>query len=139
MIAAMNTTNIAKSDFEDENAPEPKASGKRRATPRAQRLKHLRDWQASGLSAEAFASARPLKAQSLYRWRWQEKSGERHAAKAPSKGFAELKLAGLPPPASCRPEATLRSADLELVITGCDLPALLPRLLSAFGKGAGDV
>lgn len=134
----MNTTDIA-IHSEDEETPEPRASGARRSTPRAQRLKHLRDWEASGLSAEAFASTRPFKAQSLYRWRRQEKAGELGGAKVPSGGFAELKLAGLPPPASVRPSATLRSADLELTIAGCDVPALLPRLLSVFGKGAGGV
>jgi hypothetical protein len=134
----MNTTDTA-IHSEDEETPEPQASGKRRSTPRAQRLKHLRDWEASGLSAEAFASSRPFEAQSLYRWRRQEKPGEPAGAKAPSGGFAELELAGLPTPVSARPSATLRSADLELTITGCDLAALLPRLLGAFGKGAVDV
>lgn len=135
----MNTTDITKTDFHKEKAPEPEASIKRRPTPRDQRLKHLRDWEASGLSAEAFASARPVKAQSLYRWRRQEKPAAPVGAKASSGGFAEIKLAGLPPPASGRPEATLRSADLELIITGCDVAALLPRLLRAFGKGADNV
>jgi len=134
----MNTTNIEKTHSQDESAPGPKAPGKRRATTRAQRLKHLRDWEASGLSAEAFASARALKAQSLYRWRHQEKPAEPGASKAPSGGFARLELAGLPRPASGRPEATLRSADFELTITGCDVAALLPGLLGAFARGAGN-
>jgi len=58
----MNTTDITKSDSENEKTPGPKGSGKRRITPRAQRLKHLRDWKESGLSAEAFASASPSSA-----------------------------------------------------------------------------
>jgi hypothetical protein len=135
----MDTTEIAKPKIEGESAREPKLPAKRRAVPRAQRLKYLRDWEESGLSAEAFASARPFKAQSLYRWRRQENSGDPAGAKSPSGGFAELKLAGLPSPASCRPEAILRSAELELSIVGCDVAALLPRLLRAFGKGADDV
>ena len=133
----MNTTDITKTDLEE--ALEPKPSGKRQSTPRAQRLKHLRDWEASGLSAEAFASAGPVNAQSLYRWRRQQAPGKPAGVKAPSGGFAEIKLAGPSHPAPGRPEATLRSADLELVIAGCDVAALLPRLLGAFGKGAGSV
>jgi hypothetical protein len=134
----MDTTDTPETKPAYKAAPEPKPAGKRRATTRAQRLKHLREWEASGLSAEAFASARALKAQSLYRWRHQEKPAEPGASKAPSGGFARIELAGLPSPASGRPEATLRSADFELTITGCDVAALLPGLLGAFARGAGN-
>lgn len=135
----METNDVSEIAFEDQAAPDPKPAGKRRAVPRERRLEYLRDWEASGLSAEAFASDRPIKAQSLYRWRRRERAGGPAVAQAPSGGFRELKLAGLPPPSSGRPEATLRRAGIELTVSGCDMAALLPQLLRALRGEAGDV
>lgn len=110
-----------------------------RQTSRARRVAYLMQWKASGLSAEAFAAARPINAQSLYRWRMAEKSANASGAAARDFPLREIKLAGA---AGSFPEGksvTLRCPGLEATLRGYALSELLPALVETMREGRGDV
>ena len=133
-----------KESFIRSNREEPQSelTTKKRSRPTkpGQRLAYLRRWEASGLSAEAFAASRPINAQSLYRWRMLEKSGKLEEAKLVASPFAELKL-----PLASHGETVegasivLKSARLEATIRGRELSGPLRDILEAMGKDASDV
>lgn len=136
----MDTTNIANAELHHDAAvTRAGPAARRRGVPRAQRLALLRDWDASGLTAEAFAVGKRIAASSLYQWRCQERSGKRAAANGEPTAFREIKLAGFAPRSAARPEITLRAAGLEVSIAGCDVAALLPEILGYMKGKAGYV
>jgi hypothetical protein len=110
-----------------------------RRTSRAQRVAYLRQWEASGQSAEAFAAGRPINAQSLYRWRMAEKPSKASGPGGREFPLREIKLGGerglLPEGKS----VTLKAPGLEATLRGYDLREVLPALAEAFGKGVSDV
>lgn len=142
MLAAMKemeTTDTALSSASRQPQDKPATRKSSRRTSRAQRATYLRQWEASGLSAEAFAVGRPIKAQSLYRWRMAEKSANASGAIDRDLPLREIKLAQ---PASPFPEGksvTLRSTGLEATLRGYALDELLPRLVEAMREDRRDV
>ncbi len=135
----MDTARIANTELDEIAGARTAPSARRRGVPRSERLALLRDWQASGLPAEAFAAGKQIAARSLYQWRCQEKSGKRAAAKGEQAAFREIKLADFAPRPAARSEVTLRAAGLEVSIAGCDAAALLPAILGYMRAEAGDV
>lgn len=122
---------------QDEDGP---ATSKRsRRTSRAQRVAYLRQWEASGQSAEAFAAGRPINAQSLYRWRMAEKSSKASGAGAREFPLREIKLGRASGPFPEGGSVTIKSPGLEATLRGYDLSEVLPALVGALRVGRPDV
>lgn len=110
-----------------------------RRTSRAQRVAYLRQWEASGQSAEAFAAGRAINAQSLYRWRMVEKPSKASGAIGRDFPLREIKLAGAGSPFPEGRSVTLRSPGMEATLRGYPLCELMPALVEALRESRGDV
>ena len=117
----------------------PAARERSRRTTRAQRVAYLRQWEASGQSAEAFAAGRPINAGSLYRWRMAEKPSKASGDVGRDFPLREIRLgesSGLLPQGK---SVTLKAPGMEATLRGYDLSEVLPALVEALGKGGLDV
>jgi transposase-like protein len=113
------------------------ANGSRRHRKRtaAQRSQYLRQWEASGLTAEAFARLHPINAQSLYRWRMKEKSGKLVRPDSGRSHFRELKIAEFPArPGEQLPSVTMKSPALQITLSGVELDLRLCAFLKSLSK-----
>ena len=120
---------------EIENAAEDKPTTRRHSAE--QRTEFLRQWEASGLSAEAFSKSRPFDAQSLYRWRMMEKSARRDSR---SPGFREFKLAApARPEAAAGPRVAIGSRSLEVSIVGAPIDERLCAFVKAISREVFNV
>jgi len=114
----------------------PAARKRSRRTSRAQRVAYLRQWEASGQSAAAFAAGLPINAQSLYRWRMAEKASGSGRREFPLR---EIKLGAESGPLLEGKSVTLRAPGLEATLRGYDLGEVMPALVEALGRGRRDV
>ena len=135
-IEIMDTAGSS-ADRQAEDKPATRKSSRR--TSRAQRVAYLRQWEASGQSAEAFAAGRPINAQSLYRWRMAEKPANAPSAVDRDFPLREIKLEGAPIPFPEGKSVTLRSPGLEATLRGYPLCELVPALVQAMRGGRSDV
>lgn len=117
----------------------PAARKRSRRTSRAQRVAYLRQWEASGQSAEAFAAGRPINAQSLYRWRMAEKPSKASGSGPREFPLREIRLGGGRGPSPEGKSVTLKAPGLEATLRGYDLCEVVPALVEALGRGRPDV
>lgn len=117
----------------------PETRKRPRRTSRAQRVAYLRQWEASGQSAEAFAAGRPINAQSLYRWRMAEKRLKPSGRGGSEFALREIRLGGERGPSPEGRSVTLRAPGMEATLRGYDLSEVAPALFEALGKGRADV
>ena len=112
-----------------------KGSRKHKNRTVAQRLQYLRQWEASGVSAEAFARLHPVKAESLYRWRMNEKSGKLGRVDSKRKNFRELRIAESSAcPREQLPSVTIKSPALQISLAGVELDLRLCAFLKSLSK-----
>ena len=112
-----------------------KTSRRSRNRSAAERLQYLRQWEISGLTAEAFAKRHPVRAESLYRWRMKEKSGMLRQPDSGQSNFRELKIPELSTrPRELTPSVTIKSPALQVSISGVELDARFSAFLKKLSK-----
>ena len=114
-------------------------AAKESRTPRnrtlAQQLQFLREWETSGVTAEAFAKLHPVKAESLYRWRMNEKSGKLGRVDSKRNNFRELRIAESSAcPREQLPSVTIKSPALQISLAGVELDLRLCAFLKSLSK-----
>lgn len=117
----------------------PETRKRPRRTSREQRVAYLRQWEASGQSAEAFAAGRPINAQSLYRWRRAERRPKPSVRGGSEFPLREIRIGGERGPLPEGRSVTLRAPGLEATLRGYDLSEVVPAVVEALGKGRRDV
>ena len=104
---------------------------------RAEKLKHLRLWEQSGLSGIEYARRNGLHDNALYAWRskcLKHSKVAKRTEEVPQPAFVSVEV-----PGSATLQVTLRLQGMELSVTGCAHQEECIEFLSAFAREVGHV
>ncbi len=106
---------------------------KTRAT-QAEREEHVRAWEASGLSARAYAARAGMNPNTLVSWRWQRRGRGRAKNAPPAPGLAFIELAQPGRPGEAGGTIELQVGEITVRVPDGFEPATLRGILSALSE-----